>query len=217
MTHLHFPRHEIDLVFFLDTSTCCHRHVNRSARLIDIYSWVLCTDFLRVNKLLTISIANIATVFPGSKGAEMTLSLGRTTDRAFNPATAQVEPRTLVYAAVLVLDSQLKDEDGQPSQQLLVKGPAMPYFPPASREVRNLFELDDYDLAKGCAIMLLVYKMEKLAHKVISNFDDDIEVWGGQPHVKEGMEESVSTKKAAFGGPEVVPNTRGLIWRHSYC
>jgi hypothetical protein len=148
----------------------------------------------------------------------MTLSLGRATDRALNPITGHIEPRTLVYAAVLVLDGQLNDEDDLiHSQRLLVKGPAMPYFAPASREVRSLFELEDYELAKGCAIALLVYKVEKLAHKQISQYDDDIEVWGGAPHVKDGIGESAWLGNKSFPPEEVVSQNRGAVWRHSYC
>jgi hypothetical protein len=131
----------------------------------------------------------------------MTLSLARTTDRALNPLTAQIEPRTLVYAAILIIDGHL-DVNGRPSQSLLVKGPALPYFPPISKDVRSLFDLEGYEMAKECAIALLVRKVEKLTHQEISRHAVDIEVWGGGPHVKDGIE-TPKMSEEGFGGKMV--------------
>jgi hypothetical protein len=141
----------------------------------------------------------------------MTMSLARTTDRAFNPTTGRIEPRTLVYAAVLARDGSLFEDDSRRSQILLVKGPAMPYFAPASREVRSLFELDDYEMVKECAIALLVYKVEKLAHKEISKYDADIEVWGGEPHIREGVGYSPMSNRGSFSGGDMGWKDPGVV------
>jgi len=161
------------------------------------YQYLLPSSSHFINSLSQhLFLVNVNILFAGINPDHLRLTVGRTTDRAYNPESGATEQRSLFYAALIQLTTTTEDpeshDNGNPIR-VLVKGPAVPYFArptPEAKETNNSYakmsfssaarhdpdEDKEVREAKEKAISLLMIKLEETVHRTISS-EEGLEIW----------------------------------------